>query len=290
MGASFKKIGLIAKQGNPEAVTMAKGLLPVFQKYDCEVFLPKDIFSDVDLKGVGTFVSEDTLASSIDLLIALGGDGTLLKSVRLLEGRQVPVVGVKLGTVGFLTEIPKEDAQTGIEEILKGNFALEERLKVEAKVIRNGKEIATFQALNDVVVHTSGVARVSHFKVTLNTQTFMNIRADGLLVASPTGSTAYSLAAGGPLIEPRTNVMVLTPICSQSTVFRPMVVSDKTEIEIEMSKKNSDVLLTADGQQDFPLEEGDRVVIRRSPNNAYLLKTSQSNYLKTLKNKLFLDS
>lgn len=285
----FKKIGFMAKKGNLEAVEFTKRLFPIFQRQNCEVFLPEPIFSGTGLEKEGTLVSLETLVLSVDLIISLGGDGTFLKSVRLLKGRKIPLVGIKLGRVGFLTEIPKENVEKELEEMLKGNFSLEERIKLKAKISRQNKTIATFHALNDIVIHTSGVARISDYKVSLNGQFFLDIKADGVLVASPTGSTAYSFAAGGSVVEPKTKVLILTPICPQNIIFRPVIVSDETKIEVEIVYKNSHILMTADGQEQFDLEEGDTVFIGKSEECAYFLKSSGSNYLKTLRSRLFFN-
>lgn len=202
----------------------------------------------------------------------------------------MPVIGIRMGSLGFLTDIPKEGVEKELDAIFKGQLDIEERIKVRGSVFRKKKEMASYHALNDIVIHTAGLARISTYQISMDGAFFVDLKADGILVASPTGSTAYSLAAGGPIVDPKTHLMVITPICAQHTVYKPMVVSDQTEVKIEVIYKNSDLLLTADGQEQFGLEEGDIIHIKKSEEKAYFLKSDHNNYLKTLRNKLFLSS
>ena len=284
---AFKKIGCLTKSGNTKAQDFIEKLLPVFQKHGCEVYFPESAFKSHPLKSKGTLVSDDTFKGTVDLVLVLGGDGTLLRSVRLLEGKKVPVCGVKLGEVGFLAELPQESADQKLDYILQGNYAIEEIIKLEGTVIRSGKKAASFQALNDIVLHTSGLARIANFELLIDGQPLGGVKADGVLVATPTGSTAYSYAAGGPIVEPRTKLLILTPICPHGGIDRPLVVSSETEIEVQMSFDNSQIMLTADGQEQFSLQEGDVVRVSQSDQKAYFLKSDDSNYIKTLKKKIF---
>jgi len=279
----------MAKSGHPEAIEVAQSLFPLFKKHRCDIFLPDFVFSGTPMKAPGTIVSEETLVSSADLMVVLGGDGTLLKTVRMLKGRNVPVIGIKLGGMGFLTEMTKENMVSVLDQVLRGSYTTEERLKLRAVVKRHMKELTVFDALNDAVIHTSGLARVSNYKLSLNGQFFTYLKADGVLVATPTGSTAYSFAAGGPIVDPQTHLMILTPICPKNLAHRPIVISSESKIEIQLEYKNSDVLLTMDGQESFALNEGDTVEMTQSDQSAFFVRAQGSDHLKTIRNKLFFD-
>lgn len=301
--ASFKKVGLMAKEGNKKAAETAKKIIPWLQRKKCEVLLPKEIFSTIGWEetrfaGSGKLVPLASLSKEVDLILSLGGDGTFLKSVRLLRGRKAPVVGVKLGGVGFLTDILPVEVEKGLELIFNKKAAIEERVKLKANIFRlekgAKKEVASFEALNDAVLHTSGIARISTYRISIGgtageAEHFTTLNADGVLVATPTGSTAYSFAAGGPVTHPKAKVLIVTPICPQNLANRPLIVADETKIAIELVSHNSEVLLTMDGQETYIMKEGDTVWISKSDHSAYFLGYSQKKYLESLRNKLFLE-
>lgn len=305
---SFKKVGLMAKEGNKKAAETAKKIIPWLKSKKCEILLPKEIFSTIGWKetrfaGSGKLVPLASLSKEVDLILSLGGDGTFLKSVRLLHGRKCPVVGVKLGGVGFLTDILPTEVEKGLELIFSKKAVIEERVKLKAKILRleggAKKEVASFEALNDAVLHTSGIARISTYRISIGgaageaaagqAEHFTTLNADGVLVATPTGSTAYSFAAGGPVTHPKAKVLMVTPICPQNLANRPLIVADETKIAIELVSHNSEVLLTMDGQETYIMKEGDTVWISKSDHSAYFLGHSQKKYLESLRNKLFLE-
>ncbi len=291
--ASFKKVGLMAKKGNKKAAETAKKIVPWLQRKKCEVLLPEEIFSTIGWEGSGKLVPLSFLSKEVDLILSLGGDGTFLKSVRLLHGRKAPVVGVKLGGVGFLTDILPAEVEKGLELIFNKKAAIEERVKLKANIFRLEKgvkkEVASFEALNDAVLHTSGIARISSYRISIGDNHFTTLNADGVLVATPTGSTAYSFAAGGPVTHPEAKVLIVTPICPQNLANRPLIVADETKIAIELVSHNSEVLLTMDGQETHIMKEGDTVWISKSDHSAYFLGFSEKKYLESLRNKLFLE-
>jgi NAD+ kinase len=297
ISASFKKVGLMAKEGNKKAAETAKKIVPWLQRKKCEVLLPEEIFSTIGWEGSGKLVSLSSFSKEVDLILSLGGDGTFLKSVRLLHGRKAPVVGVKLGGVGFLTDILPAEVEKGLEIIFNKKAAIEERVKLKANVFRlpegmkDGvkKEVASFEALNDAVLHTSGIARISGYRISIWDNHFTTLNADGVLVATPTGSTAYSFAAGGPVTHPEAKVLIVTPICPQNLANRSLIVADETKIGIELVSHNSEVLLTMDGQETYIMKEGDTVWISKSDHSAYFLGFSGKKYLESLRNKLFLE-
>lgn len=289
---SFKKIGLMAKEGNRKAVDVSGKIVSWLKQKKCEVFLPKEIFSPLGWKGDGKLIPLASFSKEVDLILSLGGDGTFLKSVRLLEGRKVAVVGVKLGGVGFLTDILPGDIEKGLELIFDERTTIAERVKLKATVLcdKKGakKEVASFEVLNDVVLHTSGIARISTYRVSIEKEHFTTLNADGVLVATPTGSTAYSFAAGGPMVHADAKVVVVTPICPQNLANRPFVISDDVKVGIELASHNSEVLLTADGQETHVMKEGDIVWISKSNNSAYFLKLPGKKYLEVFTKLLTL--
>lgn len=290
---SFKKVGLMAKEGNKKAAETAKKIIPWLKSKKCEVLLPEEIFSTIGWEGSGKLVPLSSLAKEVDLILSLGGDGTFLKSVRLLHGRKCPVVGIKLGGVGFLTDILPSEVEKGLDLIFSKKAVIEERVKLKASIFRleggAKKEVASFEALNDAVLHTSGIARISSYRISIGNEHFTTLNADGVLVATPTGSTAYSFAAGGPVTHPAAKVLMVTPICPQNLANRPLIVADETKIAIELVSHNSEVLLTMDGQETYIMKEGDTVWISKSDHSAYFLGHSQKKYLESLRNKLFLE-
>ena len=285
---AFKRIGIIAKKADEQVSYLTQALSLLFYKSGLQVYLQETFFSEPLPKNVIT-VPLDKMSDVIDLLIVLGGDGMILKGARLMDGKKIPILGVKFGSVGFLTEIEKGGAPTEIQDILTGHYFLESRMKLKAKVVRRDKILKESSVLNDAVLHTAGLARISKYKITINNQPFIEMRADGLILATPTGTTAYSLAAGGPIVDPKVNVILFTPICPQNPILRPLVFSDQTEINVEIMHRNSSILLTLDGQEEFQLEEGDKLYVNRSSDQSYFIRTSKSNYLKSLKNKIFQD-
>lgn len=270
---SIRSVGLLAKKENLRAQKLVQVLLPWLKKQNVEAVFSQDKFS----------------SNSIDLLISLGGDGTLLKGVRLLHGTKIPILGINLGQFGFLSELSPDDVEKNLLPFLKGDFRIEERLKLKAAVLKKGGEKVTFHALNDIVLHTSDLARISTYKVWVNGKHLTTLKSDGVLTATPTGSTAYSLAAGGPVVDPKNEVLIFTPICPQGLANRPVIFSQDSVISIELLSLNSEVLLTADGQEGFQLQEGDKIEIQKSDKKAFFARAKKDNYLEILSKKIFLN-
>lgn len=286
---TIKKIGFVIKKGNTKAFSFVEKLLPWLEKQGYKVFLPEPLFSEVKTVGKTTLCSFEDLAS-VDLVVTFGGDGTFIRGVRVLDGAKVPVVGVNFGEFGFLTQTHHDNFEKTFVPFLKGDFRSEERSKLKAEVTRKGKVQATYHALNDVVLHAFGIARIAKYKVSVEGEPLMVLRADGLIVSTPTGSTAYSFAAGGPIVDPQSPLTIFTPICPQNVAHRPLVFPDTNVIEVEASSRNSEILLTVDGQEQFQIEEGDQVKVQKSTQKAYFAKSPTYNYFEVLRNKLFSGS
>ncbi len=225
--------------------------------------------------------------SGVDLAVSLGGDGTLLTCARMLAEREIPILAVNMGDFGFITEVSKGEVGETLEDFLRGEVGVSERLMLQVMVIRNGAEAASFQGLNEAVIAIMGKSRMIHLKVHLSQEYVGRYRADGVIVATPTGSTAYSMAAGGPILHPEMEAFVLTPICPFSLSNRPTVVpaSEELRVEVEHPQK-ADVILTVDGHDTFPLIARDTVVVRRAAHKAQIIRSTKRTFYEVMRRKL----
>jgi NAD+ kinase len=225
------------------------------------------------------------LVEGADLLVVLGGDGTILAAARLAAGR-VPILGVNLGGLGFLAEIPLRELPGALAETVRGAMVIDERAMLEARIVGEAGVRATAVALNDMVVAKTGVARVIHVTISVNGEHLATYPADGVIVATPTGSTAYSLSAGGPIVHPEVDVIVVTPICPHTFTARPVVVSGAATVAIEVAVKGEDVCLTVDGQASHALSAGERVVVHRAAERTRLVRLQAHSFYGILRTKL----
>jgi NAD+ kinase len=225
--------------------------------------------------------------TGLDLAVSLGGDGTLLSCARLVATQGVPILAVNLGDIGFITEVARDELIPACEDFLAGTATFSERLMLEVSVFRGAARVASFTGLNDAVVSTMGISRMIRLKVQLSDTPVGRYRADGVIVATPTGSTAYSMAAGGPIVYPEMEAFILTPICPFTLSNRPTVVpaSEQLEIEVEGSQKTG-VALTVDGQETAALETGDRVVVSRAVRKALIVRSRRRGFYEVLRTKL----
>ena len=219
-------------------------------------------------------------------MLVLGGDGTMIATARMIGDQEVPVLGVNYGGLGYLAEFRIEELYSALESILAGNYRLDKRVMLAVELIRGGVSLTTNRVLNDVVINKSALARIIEIEAFFNSQFVNSFRADGLIVSTPTGSTAYNLSAGGPVIFPSMNAVVITPICPFTLSNRPIVVPDNAEIELILKTDQEEVALTLDGQVGFPLKVEDRVMIRKSRTTFNLIQPSNRNYFDVLRDKL----
>ncbi|MGQ9897276.1 MAG: NAD(+)/NADH kinase [Acidobacteriota bacterium] len=236
-------------------------------------------------------VPSDTLAGQVELVIVIGGDGTMIYAARLLGARNVPVLGVNYGYLGYLTEYTPESIYAALERVFAGNFRTDVRMKLEATVERLGVPRLTAQSVNDCVITKSMLARLVPIECRIGGQLVSIFHADGLIIATPTGSTAYSLSAGGPIVHPAMQAIVLTPICPHMLTNRPLVVPDTSEIELRLTTERGlfnveDVFLTFDGQTGCAVEPEDRVVVRKSASVLTLIEPEGRDYFQLLRDKL----
>ena len=228
-----------------------------------------------------------TIGSEIDLAVVVGGDGTLLNVARELARHRVPIIGVNLGRLGFLADIQAENMTTEIEKILDGDYQTESRLLLYAEVMRKGRIVHTASAFNDVIVSKGERARMIEFETYVDGEFVHSIRGDGIIVASPTGSTAYALSSGGPILHPTLDAIAIVPICPHTLSNRPIVISSDSIVEILVSRSAEQHAYSAfDGQSTFPLEDGDRVYVRRAEHEVELLHPSGRSHFEVMRIKL----
>jgi NAD+ kinase len=224
--------------------------------------------------------------SDLDCVFVLGGDGTFLSAVRWIGDRDIPILGIKFGEVGFLAEIAEENLYKAAEKVLKGDFILRPRMRLSVKVSRRNETLAQETVLNDVVINRGALARLAHIETYIDDHYLTTYSADGLIVATPTGSTAYSLAAGGPVIHPAVPGIILTPICPFTLTNRPLIVPESANIKIKLVKGSSDIILTFDGQKGLEINDRDVIVIQKGSHPIHLITLPDRQYFDILKNKL----
>ena len=224
--------------------------------------------------------------SDLSCIFVLGGDGTFLSAVRWIGDQDIPILGIKFGEVGFLAEIAEESLYATAEKVLKGDFSLKRRMRLSVKVSRRNETLAQETVLNDVVINRGALARLAHIETYIDDHYLTTYRADGLIVATPTGSTAYSLAAGGPVIHPAVPGIILTPICPFTLTNRPLMVPESANIKIRLAKGSSDIILTFDGQKGLEINERDEIVVQKGPHPVHLITLPDRQYFDILKNKL----
>lgn len=269
-----KSVAIVSKPGKPELVAIVPELVQWFRDHDYRVVADRETtgyasgIDIVDRKQLGSM--------GLNFVIVLGGDGTLLAAARAVAKAGVPVLGINLGSLGFLTEIPVEELYSTLEAIDKETCGTEQRSMVRCEVYRADACVARYDALNDVVVGKSTIARLNHCDVYVDKMFVSAYKADSLIVSSPTGSTAYSLAAGGPILMPSVEAFVITPVSAHSLTHRPLVVRETSEIEIVVKTGDEEAYLSIDGQVGMPIYDGDRLLCRKSENQVKLLRTRKT--------------
>jgi len=221
-----------------------------------------------------------------DCLLVLGGDGTILNGARLAAPQGMPLLGINLGQLGFLTEVDVPEIGKAFDDLLAGNYTVEERMMLEAAVYRGAERVAGFIGLNDAVISKGAFARLITLEMSINEEYVNTYRADGLIVAGPTGSTAYSLSAGGPLVAPGLELLIITPICPHALWSRPVVIGPDNAVSVSLLAVHGEAALTIDGQRGFPLRQHDVVVVRRSEHRARLIKLKNTSFFELLRRKL----
>jgi NAD+ kinase len=279
----MNKIGIIAKDV-PPALKAAKKLAVWLESRGKKVYIDSETATVLEKYGH----DRAELPSLVEMLIVLGGDGTLLSAARHVADAHVnvPIFGVNLGSLGFMAEVSHDELYDNLEKAMAGKLETEERMMLTTEVIRDGRRIARYRVLNDAVINKGALARMMQLKITVSDGYLTTLRADGLIVATPTGSTAYSLSAGGPIIHPTSHCFVVTPICPHTLSNRPIALPDTVVVSVCLTSQSEDVSLTLDGQIGFPLMTNDVVEIRRSRLKMRLIKHPTKSYYEILRTKL----
>jgi len=230
--------------------------------------------------------ADASLLEGLLCLIVLGGDGTFLSVSRFIADKKIPLMGVKFGEVGFLAETTEENLHGAVDALFRGDYILRERTRLNIKVRRNGEQIIDVDVLNDAVINKAALSRLASCAVYLDDTYLTTYRADGLIVATPTGSTAYSLAAGGPVVHPEVPSIILTPICPFTLTNRPLLIPDTTRVEIQLQGSPEDMILTLDGQEGFAMDPKDKIYIEKSRNALQMISLEEQSYFKVLKTRL----
>ncbi|MEA3222888.1 MAG: NAD(+)/NADH kinase [Thermodesulfobacteriota bacterium] len=278
------RIGIVCKEDNRDVLALVARVLKWLEKGDIPYVLEDHIAAYL-----GQEYTVDVW-SNANLLVAIGGDGTLLRAARLSSHRNVPILGVHMGSLGFLTEITEDKVEAAIEAILsgEGEYVKDKRTMFETTLIRDDNIIASKLVLNDAVINKGALARIIDIEVWVNTTFITRYRADGLILSTPTGSTAYNLAAHGPIVYPHVPAIILTPICPHVLSNRSIVLPDSQEVEIVLSAQVSsgNVYLTLDGQRGYPMEGGDKVVVKKARHKAVLMRSPKRDFFEVLRTKL----
>lgn len=282
----FQTIGVITKQSDPRLADTLQTLLDFLASRSLKVLVDESAASLLS-SGTAELVGRERLAREADLAIVVGGDGTLLNAGRSLADADVPVLGINLGRLGFLVDVSPEEMTARIDEILSGDYREARRFLLDAEVIRNGEVIGRAVALNDVVVHVRDVVRMIEFDTYIDDHFVNTQRADGLVVSTPTGSTAYALSGGGPILHPALDAIVMVPVCPHTLSHRPIVVKGDSRIEVRLCAHNKDpAQVSFDGQANIDLEPEDRIVIAKKPDPLRLLHPKGHDYFHILRAKL----
>ena len=282
-GEKAKKIGVFCKPKAPSATDILGRLIPWLRKQNYHIFL--DTGTAAIINEASSYEKRE-ISQQADLLIVLGGDGTLLSVAQAAHPYNIPILAVNLGSLGFLAEISIDELYPTLENILAGKFEIENRMLLNACIWRNGEKVEDHNVLNDVVINKGAVARIISLQVLVNGQYMTSYRADGLIIATPTGSTAYSLSAGGPIIHPSMHTLVLSPICPFTLTNRSILIPDQSIIQVKLAAEYDDVRVTLDGQEGYDMRAGDILEIKKTKTPLQLIRGPNKNYYQILRDKL----
>ncbi len=283
-----RRFGLLVKYRHPRASETTARVLREIRVSGGQAYLSEEyrgrLGEVVDREAQWLPPSE--WAAAVDCMVVIGGDGTFLQAVRAIAGRPIPVLGIHLGRLGFLTEVTVEEVPTVFEAFRRGRLQVQPRMLLQATVEGAAGRLGPFTVLNDVVVNKAALARIIDLRVTVDGEFLTNYRVDGLIVATPTGSTAYSLSAGGSIVYPTVPVVLLTPICPHALTQRPILLPDTARVEVVLEAEHEDVVVTLDGQQGCPLGFGDRVIVQKAPEPLRFVTHPERSFFETLRMKL----
>ncbi|TCS96374.1 NAD(+)/NADH kinase [Hazenella coriacea] len=280
----MKKVGITVNQSKPKARELAGQLVQLLESRQCEVIVEPEVAQELGRSELG--VQLEQFPHKVDLVFVLGGDGTLLGIARKFAAYHLPILGINVGHLGFLSEAEPSNLSYAVDRILTGDFYIEERVMITAELVRDGKVIEQDTALNDVGVAKGSFRRMITCEVRMNGMRLGTFSGDGVIVSTPTGSTAYSLSCGGPIVYPGVQTLLLTPICPHTLTSRPMVLPADSVLEVQVSALHQDMGLTIDGQLGYSLQAGDVVRVKRSPYHTLLIKWKERTFFEVLRKKL----
>lgn len=280
-------IRVVGLFGNPEKSEISDAIastITLVEARGCEVIFPHILASHVN--GHGDGVDHQELAERSDVIIAFGGDGTMLRAARSIGDSGAPLLGINLGSLGYLTDVPLNELAQAVNSVLDGDFHITERRRIKAMVKHLGGEVTNYRALNDIVINMGPLPRALDMELRLDKATLGRFLGDGLVVSTSTGSTAYNLSAGGPIVHPSVPGFIVTPICPHSLAVRPIMVPEQMRVSLKLHGVGQGATLTADGQAASPLEQGDRVIFTSDDIPVHLIKFANSDFFRAMRRKL----
>ncbi len=280
----IKKVAVTLNPARKDVFEKAKPVFKWLQKKKVDILVSRDIFP-TSFNQAELTTNED-IRKEAELIISLGGDGTLFRAARDFSPWGIPILGINLGGLGFLTEIALNKFEEGLESVLSKNYTIEKRMMLEAFIISSTQKTLNFIALNDVVISKVYLPRIVSLKTFISGEFVTTYSADGLIISTPTGSTAYSLSAGGPVVHPDLKAIILSPICAHTLAIRPLIISDQESVKVVPEPPVKDILLTIDGQIGHSIKEGDKIEVRKSPHQAKLVRLKEKSFFKILRSKL----
>jgi NAD+ kinase len=283
MNPKIKRVGIILKKQDSRVQSIVDDIIPWLCSCGVEVYL--DRFSTERYPDKACIAPPEEFVRQVDVVSVFGGDGTLLYAARLIGTSGVPILGINLGSLGFLTEVKLSKMHEAFEVLLSGQYQLEERVLLDVEILREGMASGHYLALNDAVINKNALARIIELEVSVNSQPVILTRADGLIISTPTGSTAYSLSAGGPILYPILDAFIIAPICPHTLTNRPLVIPDRDSVGVCL-RRGADVMLTVDGQVGMPLKQQDCLRIRRAQSTLRLVMPFGNNFFELLREKL----
>jgi NAD+ kinase len=287
---ALSKVGVVARRDLQGAAGVLADIAGWLQGHGIQAMFDTDTAVLAGVPKDFPIATRDDLPRHVGLLVVLGGDGTLLGMANRITrlGVEVPILGINFGSLGFLTEVTLEEIQAALAAAIGGTAQVEQRMLIRGLVMRAGTVADDRLALNDIVVNRGSLSRIVDMSITINGQPVTHVRADGLIVTTPTGSTAYNLAAGGPIVHPDVDALVLTPIAPHTLTYRPIVIPGSSEVRIKpvVGSGTDELYATFDGQHGVPLQAGDEVVVRSAPQRLQLLHPSSRTYFDVLRQKL----
>ena len=279
----MKNIAIIAKPHAGHVKDLLLDIIELLNEKRINILFDKRAS---DVLNSDNFSTDAEIREHADLVIVLGGDGTLISAARILDRKEIPILGINMGRLGFLTEIRSSETHKIMKQVLEGNYLIEERMKLSGVVIKDGKNDFEVEVLNDIVINKGALARIVDIDLYIDKQFVNTYRADGLIISTPTGSTAYTLAAGGPIVHPTLNCLIITPICPHALTHRPIVITEKSTINIKFKDEKERMFITCDGQIGRHLSPGSEIVVKKAGNTTKLVVFSEKNYFSLLREKL----